>query len=145
MSSGFGSGGINGRRPYADDDLVEACPVLDAFTLHHAQALLPGAMSAWQWPALTIGIYADASGIAITDGEHVQRVAIKRWRVSSGRFVSFLCPQCQRGAYKLYWREARWACRTCHRLEHAVWHRHRWKKTGITNMLDLIERRAKRL
>ena len=51
-------------------------------------------------PGLTIGVYADASGITITDGEREQRVAIKRWRAAAGCFVSFLCPQCQRGCYQ---------------------------------------------
>jgi hypothetical protein len=143
--AGFGTGGINGGKRHTDKDLVETYPQLDAFRLHHAQALLPGATSAWQWPALTIGVVAHASVITITDGEREQRVAIKRWRAAAGCFVSFLCPHCQRGCTKLYWRDAQWACRICHHLQHAIWHRHRWKKTGLARMLDLIERRAKRL
>jgi hypothetical protein len=142
--AGFGTGGPRGRR-YTAEHLCEYHPTLDCFGLHRAQALYTGAQSAWQWPQLSIGIYADASGITITDGEHEQRVVIKRAPMpSGGRRPVFVC-ECGHGCYRLYWKDARWACRLCHRLQHSVLHVHRWKSAGIERMLDAIEARARRI
>src|SRR5215471_1060150 len=37
----------------------------------------------------------------------------------------FLCPQCQRGYYRLYEHGRTWACRKCHRLDYSSRHLHR--------------------
>jgi hypothetical protein len=144
--AGFGTGGPRPRsgKRHAAEDLCETYPRLDVFQLHRARALYPGARSAWRWPDVTVGIYADTSGITITDGEHQQRVAITIIK-RRGRYPAFVCSNCTRGCYQLYWRNAWWACRTCHQLQHAVWHVRLWRQPGLARMLDMIERRAKSL
>jgi hypothetical protein len=96
--AGFGTGGPRPRsgKRHTAEDLCETYPRLNVFQLHRAQALYPGARSAWRWPDLTIGVHADTSGITITDGEREQRVAIiiikRRCRYPAVRLLQLRAP-----------------------------------------------------
>jgi hypothetical protein len=90
--------------------LIEEMPRLARKTLARANALNPGAVTAWGWVAqnLSILVTATPAGFTISDGEREVRVDL---RPGKG-FGSMVCPSCGKGVRYLL-RRSTWGCRHC--------------------------------
>jgi hypothetical protein len=110
---------------------VDHTPRLDVYALHHAGALVPGAVTTWRWPhptaPLTVRVRAEIGRLCIAiDGGPEVAVAIERVPGTNGNDYPFLICGCVTRRYHLYVKEGGIACRACFGLRYACRHQYQW-------------------
>jgi hypothetical protein len=123
----FAFGGATTGHAWADHEFIESHLRLDVNTLHRADALLPGAVTTWQWEGLKAYVRASHGEIFLS-GDRAQSIRFGYISFLNERYVRprFFCPACGRGAYHLHDKAGTFACRACCRYDYKSRHRLRF-------------------